>query len=253
MAQQQWASQYVKWDFQKNLDVWNIDQQVWIYQSCNHSFWPLQWSWKDMNETGGYLGLQQNSNDVQNIRFSLWNAIGCRSKNCIPFEGEGEGYTCVLPIIIDRNKFYRYRLWRQESDSEGVWWCAWLIEEFNGTLVEHFIGSIKVPLSCYVIDPYSICNFVEYWGDNMICTDLPMSIVGFTPPAVNYCSKGSGTYERYYTYAGSSKAVDNYCGTQQQQFGNGALITAQPYDFGFANGVVMFLGGNNPNPTFVTS
>lgn len=252
MGQQQWASQYVKWSFENSLDVWNIDQQIWIPQPNATSFWPLQWSWKGGTGVGGYMGLQQGSDGTQEVRFSLWNAIACRDGNCTKFGGEGIGYTCTFPITIDTGKFYRYRLWRQETDVDGVWWGAWLIEETNGTLIEHHIGGIKVPLSHNVVDPASITNFVEYWGGEMNCTDLPMSIVGFTPPAVNYHGKGTGVYDGYSTYVGSNKATDNYCGTQQQKQGNGALITARPFNFGFANGAMMFLGGNNPDPTFTT-
>lgn len=50
MAQQQWASQYVMWTFNNDLDVWNIDQQVWLPQPNATSYWPLQWSWKMVTE-----------------------------------------------------------------------------------------------------------------------------------------------------------------------------------------------------------
>lgn len=249
MGQQQWASQYINWHFTANLDIWNIDQQVWIPRPNTTSYWPLQWSWKDSTE-GGYLGLQQGFDGTQNVRFSIWNAIACRNGNCTLFEGEGSGYTCTLPITIDTNKFYRYRLWRQEADTDGVWWGAWLIEEVDGLLVDHYIGGLKVPTVYKVINPSSIRNFVEYWGDDINCAHIPLSIVGFTPPAINYHGKGTSIYDGYLTYAGSHKAEGNYCGTEKQQNGNGALITTKPYDFGFANGVIILLGGNNPTPIF---
>lgn len=195
------------------------------------------------------MGLQEGANGAQLVRFSLWNAIDCRGGNCRKFGGEGEGYTCELPITINTGKFYRYRLWRQEADSDGIWWGAWLIEENNGVLTEHSIGGIKVPLSFDIVDPASITNFVEYWGEQMNCKDVPLSIVGYTPPAVNYHGKETGVYGGYSTYAGSNHAPDNTCGTAQEQFGVGALVKAQPFNFGFANGVVIFLGGNNSDPT----
>lgn len=248
MAQQQWASQYDFWNFNNNLDVRNIDQQVWLPQPNTSSYWALQWSWKGANGVGGYMGLQQGGDGAQQVRFSLWNAIACRNGSCTPFGGEGVGYTCVLPITINTGKFYRYRLWRQEADSDGIWWGAWLIEEDNGILIEHSIGGIKVPLSYNIVDPSSIQNFVEYFGSEMDCKEVPLSIVGYTPPAVNYHGKGTGVYDGYSTYFGSNRADGNTCGTEKQKYGTGALVTAQPFNFGFANGVVMFLGGDNPVP-----
>jgi hypothetical protein len=98
--QQQWASQYVKWTFDKPVDVWNIDQQVWFPQPNNDSFMPLQWSWKNA-EVGGYLGLQQADGAAsQNVRFSLWDATEAQGTNCRKFDGEGKGYTCILPVNI---------------------------------------------------------------------------------------------------------------------------------------------------------
>ena len=241
--QQQWASQYAYWNFEKNLaDVWNIDQQVWISKSNASSFWPVQWDWVNHPGVGGYLGLQEQNNGSTNVRFSLWNATASEGKKCRKFGGEGVGETCELTIKIDTTKFYRYRVWRLETVKDGQWWGGWLIEaDAQGNLKEHFIGKIKVPLGYKKIDIHSIANFVEFFGTTISpCDKVPLSVVGFTPPAVNY--QGKGVYASYATYQGSPKASGNICinGTEN----NGALVTPFKYDFDFAKGVVLFLGGN---------
>jgi hypothetical protein len=248
--QQKWASQYVKWTFDKSVDVWNIDQQVWVPEPNQTSYMPLQWSWKGGNGDGGYMGLQQADNPAsQNVRFSLWNATEAQGRDCRKFGGEGVGYTCTLPVRIDPAKFYRLRLWKLDAVKDGQWWGGWLIDVENGKLTEHLIGKIKVSASYNFVDPSSITNFVEFWGDHVApCGKVPASVIGFTPPAVNYQGKGSGSYEAYSKYSGSDRASGNVCmnGTES----NGALITARRYNFGFANGVMMFLGGPSKTPVF---
>lgn len=247
--QQQWASQYVKWTFDKPVDVWNIDQQVWVPIPNQTSYMPLQWSWKGGNGVGGYMGLQQGDNAaLQNVRFSLWDATEAQGTSCRKFDGEGKGYTCVLPVTIDTRKFYRLRLWKLGAVKDGQWWGGWLIEVTNGKLTEHMIGKIKVAASYNTVEPSSIINFVEFWGGHRApCGRVPASVIGFTPPAVNYHGKGTGAYEAYSKYSGSDRAQGNVCrnGTEN----DGSLVTAKPYNFGFANGVMMFLGGSNMSPS----
>ena len=145
------------------------------------------------------------------------------------------GQTCTLPVKINPEKFYRLRLWRLE----GNWWGAWLVEtDRHGDLKERLIGKIRAPVATSPI-PDSVTNFVEYFGQSFAaCRDIPLSIIGLTPPALNY--EGSGDYQGHYSYAGSIKADGNLCATGAE--GNGALISAKRRDFGFAKGVVMFLG-----------
>jgi len=254
--QQQWASQYIFWKFDQNAkDIMNIDQKIWVQRSNNKSYWPLVWSWEDGNGVGGYMGLQQGtSGSNQNVRFSLWNAIDADVSNAKgatarKFGGEGIGYTCELPFTINPNKFYRYRLWRLNEDAEGRWWGAWIIEaDSNGNLIEHPLGKIKVPKKYNHVDVNSISNFVEYYGDRMDeCRKVPPSVIGFTPPYVNY--KGNGNYTAYSTYNYSNKAEGNRCVNGNES--NGALISVRKYNFGFVQGVMAFLGAPSDMPNRV--
>jgi hypothetical protein len=247
--QQQWASQYVNWKADgKVSQVYNIDQEVWLPQPNTTSYWPLQFGFIGVSG-GAYIGLQQaDTGGGQNARFSIWNATKATGTNCKPFGGEGVGQTCTLNVTIDPKKFYRLRVWKQNTEADGQWWGGWLIEaDSSGKLIEHAIGSIKAPVGASFIDPKSLSNFVEFWGQHITpCKNVPLSVVGFTPPAVNYNGAGTGSYRGYYTYGDSIKAQGNQCTTGGE--GDGALITAKPYNFGFSSGVMMFLGGPSTQP-----
>jgi len=243
--QQQWASQYVKWQFEKTpSSVWNIDQDVWLIKSGDKSFWPIQWSWKNGNGIGGYLGLQQESNNLQRVRFSLWNASEAEANpvngNARPFGGEGIGYTCELPFKINENHSYRYRLWRLDADATGQWWGAWIIEtDANGKEKEHLVGKIKVDKKHNQIELNSISNFVEFYGKKLNhCIDVPSSTIAFSPPRVNH--QGNGKYESSATFRESTKAKGNLCSTGNE--GIGAIIKSFQFPVSYGTGALMVMG-----------
>lgn len=244
-AQQQlWSSQYVNWRLSNPsvTEIWNVDQEVWIPRTAAASYWPLVWDWKSP-ESGGYLGLQEQGDGQQTVRFSIWDASAAAGTDCRTFGGEGIGYTCTLPVTIDTQKFYRYRLYRLDGAPDGQWWGGWLIEaDASGTVIEHYIGMIKAPVEAQSVDPDHIENFVEYFGDPVSrCRDVPLSITALTPPAVNYSGDAASGYESYTAFNVSEKAEGNHCVDGNQA--DGAIITAEPFDFGFATGVVMYMGG----------
>jgi len=249
-GQQQWSSQYVDWTSDGQVtSVYNIDQVVWIAKPNVTSYWPMQWEWAGDSGTGGYMGLQQGATAQDGtVRFSIWNATQAKGSNCMPFGGEGIGETCTLNVKISPKKWYRLRLWRLS----GNWWGGWLIDTTStGALRERMIGRILAPTAAGP-DPNQVNNFVEYWGDSVAeCKDVPLSKVAFLAPALNYQGAGSGIYAGYYTYAGSTKADGNLCTTGTES--TGAFITAEPRDFGFAQGVVMYLGGTLKQHTLSAS
>ena len=242
--QQQWASQYVHWEFDNSpSSVWNIDQDVWLMKSADKSFWPVQWSWKNANGVGGYLGLQQEDSTLQRARFSLWNAteaVAGPNASSRTFGGEGIGYTCELPFEINEDYSYKYRLWRLDADNSGQWWGAWLIETDNeGNVTEHSIGKIKVAKDFNQIDIGSISNFVEFYGGvQEECIDVPSSVIVFSPPRVN--SQGEGKYESTSTFKNSTKANGNICSSGSE--GAGAIIKALQFPVSFGMGALMTMG-----------
>ncbi|MEP6947214.1 MAG: hypothetical protein ABJA02_14935, partial [Acidobacteriota bacterium] len=61
----------------------------------------------------------------------------------------------------------------------------------------------------------------------------------------------SGVYEASSRYAGSTRASGNVCVNGSEK--DGALITAKQYDFGFAKGLMMFLGGSSKSASLKSS
>lgn len=247
MSQQQYANAYAFWDFGNNTDdIYNIDQQIWIAQTAPGSYWALVWSFVDAT-TGGYMGLQIDEDGTTRAIFSLWDATAARSGQCAPFGGEGIGYNCKLPFTIQTDRFYRLRVWNVASDNGGHWWGGWVIEQdqTTGKLMEHLIGEIQVPYNL-IKGGTTIMNFSEFLGDAVAqCSNVPMSICGFTPPAANYNGAGTGSYRHYSKFNGGSNPSANPCQTGNES--SGALLTVANYDYGFAEGALVFLGGTKAN------
>lgn len=243
-GQQQYANAYVFWDFGDSADdVWNIDQQIWIAQKAPGTQWALVWKWLKDPAHGGYLVLQTDDKGQSKALFSLWNADAACGGQCGEFGGEGTGYSCRLPFAIQTDRFYRLRVWRTNADSEGQWWGAWIIEEAPaGTLKEHFLGQIRVASTFNLIRGNSIENFSEYYGSALLkCSDVPMSVVGFTPPAANYQGTGTGIYGHYSKFNGGSNPNSNPCKDGNES--SGVLFKVDEYDYSFAKGALVFLGG----------
>ncbi len=240
--QQKWSSQYVHWSFDE-LGRGGVEHRpAGLDSGAQHGRLLAGSMGLERDQRRRLHGAQQGQGS-QNVRFSIWNATDASGQQCRTFGGEGIGYTCELPVEIDPDKFYRLRLWRTEAVADGQWWGAWVIEaNADGDLVEHHIGQIKAPVGAKTIDPQRISNFAEYFGPAVpACADVPLSIVGFTPPAVNYHGAGTGVYGGYSSFSHSDKAEGNLCqdGTESQ----GAFITARVHDFGFAEGALVFMGG----------
>jgi hypothetical protein len=243
-AQQQWAAAYVNWTFDSAPNGQNLDQQIWLPRPAFASYFTMNWQWSKTPGIGGYMGLQSDASGAGNVRFSLWNATEAKGEHCRTFGGEGIGYTCMLPIEIDTNKFYRLRLWRTAADNSGQWWGGWLIEEKGGKLIEHAIGQIKVAKNQDSFSASSIHNFSEYWGEAVsTCKQVPMSAVGFGSPAINYEGKGSGRYAAYSNLARGSLPEGNRCKTGNEN--QGADTSFIPFKSGANDGMMVIMGGKS--------
>jgi len=254
MRQQQYANAYVHWDFGYSTDdVWNIDQQIWIAKKASGTQWALVWKWLKDPSHGGYLALQTDDTGQGKVLFSLWNADAAIGDQCVKFSGEGAGYSCRLPFTIQTDRFYRLRINRANTDSEGQWWGAWIIEETpSGTLKEHFLGQIRVAKSFNLIRGNSIENFSEYYGRALPkCCDVPMSVVGFISPAANYYESGTGIYGYYSKFNGGSDPNLNPCKDGNESAG--VLFKIDEYDFSFAKGALVFIGGKKEDHKLATA
>ncbi|MGE0045771.1 MAG: hypothetical protein AB7J28_02640 [Hyphomonadaceae bacterium] len=232
--QQQWAAAYVDWPFaQATPSGAGLEQDVWAPQIARASFFTINWTFAGGD--GAYLGLQSNAAGAGNARFSVWNATETRNGNCRPFDGEGVGRTCELPLAIAPDRFYRLRLVRTAPG----WWAGrvqW--REANGTLRERTIGEIRAASGDPLIDPAGIHNFSEYWGNAAAqCGGVSLSAAIFAPPTLvdargrrTLASAGNGT-----------RPEGNLCrrGSESQ----GAIATHTTLRVGAQTAIALTLGG----------
>jgi Domain of unknown function (DUF3472) len=227
-ATHQNANLYANWDFSGASGFWNVDQHVYIGQKASYSYWAQLWSWTNSSQ-GGYVGIQTNGNRFDGSTgdtaiFSLWDATAATGPSCGRFGGEGEGYSCRLAYPIQTDRYYRLRVLRLDADSQGQWWGAWIRDEATGA--ETHIGSIRVAREYALMSPPS--NFSEYFGEQVSCDAVPVSVAYWTQPAAN--SQGDGRYEYESTFTSGTRAA---C--------TGGSVTA--YDFDWTRGARIVQGG----------
>lgn len=246
--QQQYANAYTFWDFGEAAnDVENVEQKIWIAMPAPSTQWVMTWAWLADPAHGGYLGFNTDENGKGQALFSLWNASQATGQACKEFGGEGVGWSCRTPFEIRSDAFYQLRLSRTKSEGDGVWWGAWIYENpDSNTPTEYFLGEIKVKSQMNLIRGNSINNFSEYYGQTQEkCSTVPLSILGVAPPAAN--KDESGNYRRNSKFKGSSDPQQNPCQTGDEP--QGTLFKVENYDFGFANGALIFLGGTRSDHT----
>ncbi len=204
-AQQQNAYAYAYWNLSASGGIWNVDQNIQIRKTAASTYWAGNWQWNNTDPSGGgYFGLQKNGLRFDGTSggtaiFSVWSATGARGPGCGTFGGEGTGYSCRLAYPIHTDRMYRLRLWRQEADSSGQWWGAWVKDQATG--VERWIGGIRAPLNATAVSRY--VNFTEYFGSAVPTnSDVPRSIADYTQPGAN--QQAEGVYEAVGSFAGST-------------------------------------------------
>ncbi len=186
-AQHQNAFIYVDWRTTQTTQTYTrLEQRLQVTQKAPASFWASTWIWKN-SQTGGYIGLQTDGNRVDGsvgdtAIFSIWNATAA-SGNCIPFEGEGVGYSCRLAYPINPARKYRLRIQpaANGASAAGQWWDAYIRDE--STFVETRIGSLRAgPGDTSFQIPQ---NFTEYFGlARPTCDDVPVSIAQWSNPTL---------------------------------------------------------------------
>jgi hypothetical protein len=240
--QQQYANAYTYWDFGEDVnDVQNVEQKIWVAMPAPSTQWVMTWAWVADPAHGGYLGFNTDDNGKGQALFSLWNASEASGGNCKEFGGEGVGWSCRTPFEIRQDVLYLLRLSRTRQDADGVWWGAWIVENpGSDESKETSLGEIKVKSEMNLIRGNSINDFSEYYGQTLQkCSSVPLSIFGVAPPAAN--KDGSGNYSRNSKFSSSSNPQENPCKTGDES--QGALFKVENYDFGSANGALIFFGG----------
>lgn len=189
--QQLWAAAYVDWTFAENAPSVRVEQDIRVAEPARASFFTLNWDF-EVGE-GGYIGLQSDEAGAHNVRFSLWNATSARGAACRRFDGEGVGMTCELPWRIAPDAFYRVRVVRGAADAGGQWWSGWIdTRDADGRVAQTRIGDLRVAASANAINPATIYNFSEFWGDAVAaCQDVPLSAAIFAPPRIGASTTGA--------------------------------------------------------------
>jgi hypothetical protein len=183
--QQQWAAAYINWTIPSSpAEVTILDQDIAVLNPGVASFFTLNWEF--VGAEGGYIGLQSDEAGVTNARFSLWNATTARGEACRPFDGEGVGMTCVVPLQIEPGVLYRVEVIRGDRDAGGQWWSGWISQQGpDGAHTRQSIGAIQVQASSTRVDPDTLYNFSEFWGNAVrACRDVPLSSAVFVAPGV---------------------------------------------------------------------
>ncbi|MCY4510647.1 MAG: DUF3472 domain-containing protein, partial [Acidobacteria bacterium] len=137
-------------------------------------------------ESGSYMGLQQEGTGDRKVRFSIWNATAFRASAvegaaCRPFGGEGVGMTCTIPYAWETGRWYRLRIRMLDSDAEGQWWGAWVMDDAGR---ERRVGDIRAPGRGLIT---ATSTFNEYYGpaEGFACGEPPPSSVHVYQPLVD--------------------------------------------------------------------
>ncbi len=138
------------------------------------------------NGSGSYMGLQQEGDGRRQVRFSIWGATAFRESMvegaaCRRFGGEGVGMTCTIPYAWETGRWYRLRVWMLETDAEGQWWGAWVMDD---TGREQRVGDIRAPGPGLIT---ATSSFNEYFGPaaGLSCGHPPPSSVYVYQPLVD--------------------------------------------------------------------
>jgi len=152
------------------------------------TYWEEGWHWSN-GSNGGYGGIQDQGNlangKISDLAiFSLWDAVqgipGEADAGCLPFGGEGAGYSCRVPITLIAT--HSYRLTFEVNTNLGPDWWKASIEDLNAGITKT-IGSIQANQQNLYANNWN--NFIEYWGQDIPCETLGLATAMFGNPFSN--------------------------------------------------------------------
>jgi len=181
------ATPYTYWFYppMNATDIsWSIHPET--DPSLQNWFWAHQW-WihnGDGGLTAGYAGLQTVGSDTGSkiAIFSIWDATGANSTNpnawCLPFGGEGVGYSCRISFDWQIGHEYTFKVTKIARDA----WQATVTDE--ATAAEHILGTITVPRNWGGLHNQSV-SWTEYYGPSLTsCSDYNKAQATFSPPSL---------------------------------------------------------------------
>lgn len=183
-AQHKWGASYLDWSGALLSKESSVSQIIQPLELSDWMYWEVGWHW-DNRIGSGYSGIQTkgylaNGKTSDLAIFSLWNstsAIAGPNSGCLPFNHEGSGHSCRIPInIIKGNK---YEITIQMDLEKGTRWWKASIKDFNTNKTE-VIGSIEAPLENLEASNWN--NFIEYWGQAVSCDSVGLANAKFYVP-----------------------------------------------------------------------
>ena len=173
VGQHQWGAAYFDWTGHSLSRDSAISQEITPIGLAPKSFWSLNWGWAG-STGGGYVGIQtlgsgRNNSDSDIAIFSIWDAtqaIAGKDSWCVPFEGEGVGYSCRTALNLRSNASYRVTVFPDQI--RGADWWAANVQLPDGTII--YLGSMKAP--SLNLSASAFGNFIEYFGPQLKCSEV---------------------------------------------------------------------------------
>ena len=232
-AQHQNGSAYLWWNgIQLRYDS-SVTQSIELKELSPQMYWSSAWHWANAPD-GGYGGIQTlghlgNNVFVDIATFSIWNAkegIPGEGANCLPFGGEGDGYSCRLPMDLVADN--TYTITYSVDKSRGLdWWKATITDKKKSET--RLIGTIHAPKRKLASQDWY--NFIEYWGEPVPCDSV-----------------GAAT-ARFYTPIPQNKLLKPNLGAFLKATKACVVVAVDAPPLGKPGSVLMRFGGNDQSPS----
>lgn len=137
--------------------------------------------------SGYYAGLQQLAGGDRIALFSIWDATEATGSDCEVFFGEGVGYHCKISYDFIEDRAYKLTIRRATISAAGDWWEASIRDDVTG--VSTTIGTIRATAGAGKIETAN--NFLEYFGPQVPCDEVPWTKATFVTPVFNGTEPGA--------------------------------------------------------------
>jgi hypothetical protein len=194
-----WSSVNIAWTAPQVGGVTELRQTMTLLSPAPQATY-FALTWEFTGGTGAYLGLQSDPTSPspgvtpppQAANYAIWDARSAVGEVCGPFDGEGVGQRCISRIRLRSGASYDLRVWRSGGRA-GRWeWTATVTTGSGAPASTSVVGKIRSPSS--EIDPGSVGNFSEYFGDAVAGCGIPRSVVRFGVPGVRSSGASSSLW-----------------------------------------------------------
>ena len=183
-AQQQWGAAYLDWSGALLSKDSSISQIIQPLEISSNIYWESGWHWDNIPD-GGYGGIQASgylaNGEISDLAiFSIWNAINAvpgPEGGCLPFGGEGVGFSCRVKVDLKAGNRYELNFSTDKSRGDN-WWVASVKEIDRG--ITKIVGSIETKYFNAKASNWN--NFIEYWGQEVPCNAVGLASAKFYTP-----------------------------------------------------------------------